>query len=333
MKKLITLAASVVLGAGLTYAQNDVQSAAAKAAEALSQAQEQTKVIDKPQYWFTSADLALGFNQTGLFSWAAGGYSTLSLATGADLKANYAKNLSSWNNRLQLDYGFLWSADKANLLQKSKDRIYLESKWTHKTSNESKWRYTAEFDFRTQFTDSYDSYTQNEETKKWEGKLKSSLLAPANITVSLGMDWEPTDWFNVTLSPLTGGIVICTVPELRKAYGMKVNTNNDEPYGTVFHSTLFQIGAQIKTNFKVSINDKFKYETQLVLFTDYLDKPFVNNRVNWDNKIRWQVAKHIAIGFDTWLIYDPIVLIDGKNKVQFKEFLTVDFNLGFSNKR
>ena len=107
----------------------------------------------------------------------------------------------------------------------------------------------------------------------------------------------------------------------------------DADLGSSYRSALFQFGAQVKLNFKTSLNDVFKYETQLVLFTDYLNRPFRNNRVNWDNKISWQASKFFRIGLNTWLLYDPIVMIDDTQKVQFKEFFSVNFTYTISNKR
>ena len=79
----------------------------------------------------------------------------------------------------------------------------------------------------------------------------------------------------------------------------------------------------------------FNYGTQLVVFTDYLDNPFKKYRVNWDNKVTWNVGKYFKIGLDTWLIYDPNVIIksdkdkaqfpEGKSRVQFKEFTSFNF--------
>jgi len=69
----------------------------------------------------------------------------------------------------------------------------------------------------------------------------------------------------------------------------------------------------------------------LVLFSDYLDHP-QNLRVNWDNKIAWQIAKYFKLGFSTWLIYDPIVLIDGVQRVQFKEFTSFTFTYTLQRK-
>jgi hypothetical protein len=91
-------------------------------------------------------------------------------------------------------------------------------------------------------------------------------------------------------------------------------------------------GAQIKTNFKMTINDVFAYDTQLVLFSNYLDHP-ERLRVNWDNKLSWQVAKFIKLAFNTWLIYDPRVIIDGEDRVQFKEAFTINLSYTFKPRK
>ena len=122
--------------------------------------------------------------------------------------------------------------------------------------------------------------------------------------------------------------MICTIPELRKAYGMLPFDNDPEK----FHSVLFMFGAQIKTNFKMTINDVFAYDTQLVLFSNYLDHP-ERLRVNWDNKVTWQAAKFIKFAFNTWLIYDPRVIIDGQDRVQFKQAFTINFTYTFKPRR
>lgn len=328
MKRLFTSALILVLGT-VAFAQNDVQKAAAEAAAALTEAPQVEAAVQAPQYWKKSAAFDLGFNQTGLWSWAAGGYNTLTLNAGVDAKADYAKELMSWTNRLQLNYGFLWSADKKNLLQKSTDRIYFESKWAYKTNPNSKWNYTASFDFRSQFTDSYDNYKLVDGSDEWTGTLKSGFLAPAYTNIALGMEWKPNDWFNLNFAPVTGGFTIVKDPSLRKNYGMKLIDGTED-----YRAALFQFGAQLKMNAKAVINDVFTYDTQIVLFTDYLDHPFTHNRVNWDNKITWHAAKYFNVALNTWLIYDPIVTInDVTSRVQFKEFFSINFTYTIANKK
>ena len=131
---------------------SDVQKIAADAAVALQSAPK-TEEVKKVRYWTNSLQTKLDFGQTSLTNWAAGGYNTVSLKTFIDANANYSKDKMFWNNRLQLDYGFLYSADKP-ILQKSDDRIYLESKWGYQAKDEL--YYSANFSFRSQFSNTYE---------------------------------------------------------------------------------------------------------------------------------------------------------------------------------
>ncbi|MCQ2181713.1 MAG: DUF3078 domain-containing protein [Bacteroidales bacterium] len=328
MKRLLTIIAAAFLTGAATFAQ-DAQAAAAAAAQAIAEAEEAAKPVEKPRYWALSSAFDLGFNQTSLTNWAAGGFNTITLAAGIDASANYARNLLSWNNRLQLNYAFQYTADKKGILQKSNDRIYLESLVAYKTGANSKWNYTASLDFRSQFTDTYD-YVADAEGKWGNGALKSGFMSPAYINLALGMEWKPADWFNINIAPLTGSVVTATNPILRPNYGMPLVPGTEDQYKSV----LFQFGAQLKANANFSINDKFFFETQVVAFTDYFNKPFKYIRVNWDNKITWQAAKFFKIGLSTWLIYDPIVVIDDvMSKVQFKEFLSLSFTYTLASKK
>ena len=338
MKKTLILIAVLTVGALSAQAQDAVQKATAEAAAAFSGAAEQAEAVEAPSYWKKFATFDLGFNQTSLWSWASGGYNSATLRAGLDANANYERDLASWTNRLQLMYGFLWSADKENLIQKSADLMQFESRFGYKTSPESKWKYTADLTFKSQFTDSYDSYKQGQDGL-WTGTLKSGLFSPGYLTFGLGMAWDPAPWFSLNISPVTGGYTFCNIPSLRKGYGMKLRGENLDPLvGDNYYSALFQLGAQVKMNLKASLNDVFTYETQLILFTDYLNHPFVWNRVNWDNKLGLLVGKYIKLALDTWTIYDPIVLIAGKNggeptqRVQFKEFFSINFTYTIGQK-
>ena len=132
MKKTLLILA-LTAAAGLNaYAQDDVLKAAADAAKAISEAPQEEVAAPRPKYWAKSLMTNINFAQTALTSWAAGGYNNYTLAGYIDANANYAKDKMTWNNRLQLDYGFLYSDDKP-ILQKNKDRIYLESKWGYDT--------------------------------------------------------------------------------------------------------------------------------------------------------------------------------------------------------
>ena len=340
MRRLFISIAAALSVLAPSFAQEDTQQAAAAAAAAIAGAPEQQAEAAKPKYWTPSLGFDIGISQTYLEKWAAGGYNTVTLKAALDAKANYKKDLTSWTNRLQLDYGFLYSADKP-LIQKSSDRIYFESKLALKTSEKSKWNYAASLDFRSQFAKGWNygvpSSGSSASKQEWldAATLKSDFLAPGYLNLALGIDWKPSNSFNVNIAPLTGGVTFCRESLLRTTYGMEIKPEfEDAPTkdGSMYRSARFQFGAQLKADYKATINDVFKFETQLVLFSDYLNNP-QNLRVNWDTSFEWTLSKLMKVGLKTWLIYDPIVLIEGRQLVQFKENLSFSFTYTLAPKK
>lgn len=335
MKRILTTVC-ILLAGSCIFAQDDPMEAAREAAKAMEAYQKkEDEPAEKPSYWKNTIQFDLGLNQTGLFNWAAGGYNTLTIRTALDAQMNYARELSTWNNRLQMEFGFLYSADKPwPLFQTSSDRIYFESKWAYKTADDSKWKYTAGLDFRSQFAPGYEYKTpavEDPTIEDWKAvrTLKSDFNSPAYTNLALGIEWVPASWLDINIAPLTGGFTIVTNPLLRKTYGMKLIREGSEELPENFRPYAFQFGAQIKLDVRFLINDKFKFESQAVLFTDYLHEPYF--RVNWDNKIEWQLTKLFKIGVSTWLIYDPWVTVQTADGVfvprgtQFKESAALSF--------
>lgn len=335
MKKILVLALATLAGLA-AYAQDDAQKAAADAAAAIAEAPQEEAAAPKPVYWTRSLMTNLNFAQTMLRDWAAGGSNNYTMTGYVDANANYAKDKMIWNNRLQIDYGFLYSADKP-ILQKVKDRIYFESKWGYETPIQH-LSYSANFDFKTQIDNNYNYGTPsvNDPTvADWKAArtLKSGLFSPAYASLGLGLLWTPKPWFSLNVAPLTGGFVIVDNPELRKAYGMEL-----EDDGVNYKSSRFELGAQVKADANFTINDNLKYTTQLVLFSNYLKNP-QNIRVNWDNKVFWKMAKFFTLTFSTNMIYDDTVLItnddhpNGFRTWQLKEFFEIGFSYTISSKK
>ena len=355
MKKIFILAAFALLSVG-AYAQDDAQKAAAEAAAAIAEAPIVEEPQPKPVYWTKTLMTNVNFAQTALWAWAAGGNDNYTMTGYLDANANYAKEKMIWNNRLQVDYGFLYSDDKP-ILQKVKDRIYFESKWGYETPIQH-LSYSANYDFKTQIDNNYNYKTPTgitgEPTKAdWKAarELKSGLLSPAYSTLGVGLLWTPKPWLSINASPLTGGFVIVQNEELRKAYGMELrdlSAAEQAAYdaavtagtatGSYYKSSRFELGAQVKTDINFTVNDNLKYTTQLVLFSNYLKNP-QNIRVNWDQKLFWKMAKFFTLTFSTNLIYDDTVLItndehpNGFRTIQFKEFFEIGFSYTISSKK
>ena len=344
MKKFIILLAALTVAVAPLSAQ-DAQKAAAEAAAALTAATDVPVAAPKPVYWTNTVLNQINFGQTSLWNWAAGGYNNYTLAAAIDANANCKKDKMLWNNRLQLDYGFLYSADKP-ILQKTKDRIYFESKWGYETPVRH-LSYSAFFDFKTQFNDNW-KYGTPKNTEGHEPSIQdwldartlmSDLLSPAYINFGVGILWTPKPWFSLNFSPVAADFVVVHNPLLRNTYGMELRDQTLDPKdGNNFKPLRFGLGAQLKADAKWIVNDNFSYTTQLVLFSNYLHKP-QNLRVNWDNKLFWKLAKYFAFTVSTNLIYDENVKVkeisDGTKvaAVQFKEFLEFGFTYTIAKKQ
>ena len=373
MRRYILSLCCILAFAGARAQESDALKAAAEAAKTITEAPVEQKKEKKPSNWTESLSTNIKFGQTSLTNWAAGGDNTVTLQAYVDANANYKKNDLFWNNRLQLDYGFIYASSKP-ILQKSDDRIYLESKFGYKNANMKNFSLSVNYDFKSQFTDTYDYPTPGKKANGdafGEGEtpvradwlaaksLKSGLLAPAYTNLAVGIDVKPFKWLSFNIAPVTGGVVIVSNKSLRKNYGMelkdefkdtdKLSAEELDKYnaaveaggaalGNYYRSARFEFGAQIKTDIAVNINDNFKYTSQLVLFSNYLDHP-ENLRVNWDNRFDWKLAKYFSLTLTTNMIYDDKVLIfsekDGKTvqRVQFKESLLFGFTYTIASKK
>ena len=371
--KAILCMSALTLPSLSAHAQDitDAQKAAEEAARAIADAPKAEVKTPKPKYWTNSLLTKIDFGQTSLTNWAAGGYNSVTLKSFIDANANYKKNELFFNNRLQLDYGFLYSEDKP-FIQKSDDRIYYEGKFGYQATK--KLNYSAQFSFKSQFSDSYNYPTPSKPEgadESWEPskndwkacrKQKSGFMSPAYTNIAFGIDWVPTKWLTINIAPITGGFVVVTDEALRKSYSMEFRkkynryadmtadeaaslTGSDKiaydsftaakSEGSAYRPARFEFGAQLKIDGKLQINDNFKYTSQLVLFSDYLDNP-QNIRVNWDNRFDWKIARYFSLTLTTNLIYDDKILVktdktikkypDGRKMIQFKE----SFAFGFS---
>ena len=351
--------ALVALGASAQTdtTRRNAQSAAAAAARLLTQTEETKAVAPKPNYWTNSLMTNLNFVQSSFTNWAKGGYNNYALSAYIDGNAKWKKGEMYWNNRLQLDYGFLYSADKP-IVQKNKDRILFESTWGYKATKTL--NYSAKFTFLSQFANGYNYPTPAVEedkepsSKDWRNArvLKSSILSPGTVNLGLGIDWVPSKWLTVNMAPITGGFTIVGNEKLRKNYGMerkkkyadeedkKDDKNIYYTNGYIYRPARFEFGAQLTADAKVKVNDNFEGSTHLLLFSNYLKNP-QNIRVNWDTRMMWKLSRFFSLNITTNLIYDDTVLItdkdhedcNGHRRTQFAQALQFGFTYTFASKK
>ncbi len=342
---LCVCASQVLVAQELT----DAQKAAAAAAKAIAEAPEVKQEEEKPKYWDESLKTNIKFGQTSLTNWAAGGDNTVTLQAFIDGNANYKKNDLFWNNRLQLDYGFVYASSKP-ILQKSDDRIYFESKFGYKNEKMRNFSFSANYDFKSQFTTGYDYLTpsipadkypegtglddlkRKDQIKLWKDarKTKSGFLAPAYTNLALGIDLKPWKWLSLNIAPLTGGVVIVKDVDLRKNYGMdlkdaykdasKLSPEAQEKFNEDMNSGDPALIGQYYRGARFEFGAQIKADIAVKVNDDFaytsqlvLFSNYLdhpeNIRVNWDNRFDWKIAKYFSLTLTTNMIYDDKVLI------------------------
>lgn len=265
------------------------------------------QVKEKPKYWTNGIMMQAGLSQVSLTNWAEGGSANISLNALVDANANYSKNKMIWENRLRMSYGFIQSFEKGtpsrDLYKKNDDKLQIDSKWGWMLVD--KLYFSSILNFRTQFSNTIDG----------DGNLQSRFLAPGYASLGLGINYKPFDFLSLNLSPLTGNLVVVTVPTLMEVYGNKA--------GQVVRG---EFGAQFKMDVKWGYKD-FKISSGLTLFSDYLNNP-QNIQVYWDVDASLKLSKIFTISLRTNLIYDDNIKIPDDNgvvapRVQFKEVLSL----------
>lgn len=305
-----------------------------------------------PKPWTKGGQGGLTFNQVGLSNWAAGGQSNMTLIGNLNLFANRKVGTSSWDNSLDLAYGFIknnfiydWKAP----ITKAEDKIELNSKYGKKAWSD-KFYYTGLGTFRTQFAPGF--------AQPGAPVYVSKALSPAYLILAVGIDFKPTDYFSLFLSPISGKMTIVTDDSLSTAGAFGVNSRDEagDLRPGSFQNVRMEFGATLKAKFKKDIMKNVGLESNLELFSNYIDRP-QNIDVRWTNALVARINKYIVVNFFTDLIYDndimigrvnskgePVYLLDGNGAqildaggkpiqhksplVQFKEV----FGLGFSYK-
>ena len=267
--------------------------------------------------WKFSGSTSLNLSQLSLSNWAAGGDNSLSGNALINLGANYATDKTSWENKLALGFGLIKQGDDPT--RKSDDQIDFASKLGLKVSE--KWFSTILLGFTTQFAEGYDNPGDEDRVKI------SNFMAPGYLSLSLGMDYKPSDAFSLFLSPVSSKFTFVLDDDLSAAGSFGLDPGK---------KARGEFGAYVKMAYKKEILKNVTLDTKIDLFSNYLNKPqYVD--VNWDLLLTFKVNDYLAASLLTKLIYDYDIKYgedttgDGEfdtftDKVQFKEL----FGLGLT---
>ncbi len=273
--------------------------------------------------WKKGGFISISFTQVSLSNWAAGGEDAYSGVALFNLFANYAKDKVSWENYIDLGYGLVKTGEAD--ARKNEDKIDLGTKYGYKAFGN--FFYSALLNFKSQFAPGYNY--PNDST------VISRFMAPAYLTVAVGLDYKPSEFFSAFISPATGKFTFVTDQDLADAGAYGVDSGK---------TIRFEFGAYFRAKFQKDLAPGFNLSTTLALFDNYTDKNASNRDnvdVNWETLLALKAGKFITTSLYTSLIYDDdidiptyetingVKTVTGRGpKTQFKEV----FGLGVSYK-
>jgi len=248
------------------------------------------------QVWKKGGLFSVNLSQGSLSNWAAGG-DEFSLSLNAILSAYafYKKDKHSWDNTVDINFGFLRTTSLGN--RKNDDRFDIWSKYGYALSK--KWNAAALFNFRTQFANGY-TYSGTDKT------FSSSFLSPAYLLLGLGLDYKPTENFSVYISPVTTRWVIVNDDTLsaKGLYGVTPGKNTREEFG-----------AFLSAQFIKALSKAVVYKGRLDLFSNYKHNPEKID-VFMTNLFSVKLSKVLAATWNVDFVYDDDVRLfgdDGKS--------------------
>ncbi|HLT81724.1 MAG TPA: DUF3078 domain-containing protein [Cyclobacteriaceae bacterium] len=269
---------------------------------------------DTTSNWRKHLSIGVNFNQAAFSSnWKAGGINSVGLNALFIYRANYKKDRHSWDNLIDLAYGFVNNEGQGN--RKTLDRIFLDTKYGYQIN--TNWDAFASLSFQSQFAKGYQYPDDN------TAELISDIFAPAFITLALGFEYHPVDYFKVRLSPFAPRLTIVNDPE------RFVTTVGPEPYGvtppdnTRFEWFALQVMAEFDKDIATNLNLKWRY----VLFANYetLDLETIDHRL--DVTLTARVNNFITTSLGGTLLYD----FDQDSGLQVSQAFALGFAYTFQN--
>jgi hypothetical protein len=263
--------------------------------------------IQKPNFWVNYGTGSMQFTQNYISdNWYNGGESTNSALMNLQLVANYNDQQKiQFDNTFEAKIGFnTVSSDTIRPYRINTDLLRLSSKLGLKAA--SNWYYTISGEFTTQFFKNYSTNSRN---------LKSSFLAPANLNLSIGMDYK------INKKKLVLSVVISPA-----AYNMKYVGNdkvNETNYGLKEgESFLHDVGSKFLTNMKWTIFPSVTWESRLYYFTSYKKV-----EAEWENTFNFVLNRYLSTKFFFHGRFDDgVSRRPGRSYFQYKELLSFGIN-------
>ena len=285
--------------------------------------------------WKKGGFFNLNLNQVSLTNWAAGGESALSSTALINGFLKYRKNGTYFESTLDAGYGFITT--NTQRLRKNEDKFEINSKFGSRAKNN--FFYSAMLNFRSQFAPGFNFPN--------DSVVISNFMAPGYLSLALGMDYKPNNWFYIFLSPVSGRITFVNDQTLADAGQFGVEKAVYDTNGNIISPgkrIRLEMGASLRARIQKDLIKNVKLISNLQLFNNYTDPKKPNRKnidINWETLLLLKANKWLTTSIFANLIYDhdievPVKRIENNKEIistgprtQFKQVLGVGVSLVF----
>ncbi len=285
----------------------------------MSWGQDEPATEEEEESWEYNATANLNASQAAYKDWEEGA-GTNSLAFAAGLGGEATKTTGRWTQVHELRLGFGIINQEGQELRKAEDEIAFNTSLRYQGENFFRiFNPTLAGTFRTQFAKGFD-YNEN----PFEGEVddpendprvdesrtapfqNSAFLAPAFITESLGLTYEPVSKLTIRFGAASKQTVV-RERDFRVLYGV-----DDGKAARV------EGGAELAISFDRNLTENIRYRSQFNAF-------YSANQTEDPPDARWQNTVNLKV--NDWLSTDLqfVALFDKDitNQIQLKETLSV----------
>lgn len=235
------------------------------------------KTIPKEVFWWKTANNTLNVTQNYVSdNWSKGGESNLSLLNIQNLKFGYNdKKTFQFETEIECKFSFYSSPnDTIRSFRVNDDATFLKSKLGYKAFE--KFYYTFSTEFRTQL---FNNYKANSTVRT------SSFLSPANLYMSLGLDYKLKNKkinMSVILSPISYRLIYVGDPEVDEtAFGVDKGKYSNNSFGSMLTGDL-----------TFTFNKQINWVSRLYYYTTY-----EKTEAEWENTFNFVLNRYLSTKF------------------------------------
>lgn len=248
-------------------------------------------------FWKKTNQIGLDVNGVSYENWNAGGTDAIASLLNVLVKRTYQKRNIRWNSDLIARYGI--NVQKKKKMEKTEDRLEINSTFGYRTDTLSHWFYSAKLNLKTQFDRGFDYPDRTTPI--------SRFMAPGYLYSGLGAEFNKYgDTLALYFSPAThkSTWVMNQFLADRGDFGVEPAVR-DENGNIIKHGKKFrsEFGILLTNELNIPIYENIHFSHRLSLYTDYMHD-FGNIDIDWDAQLSFQVNDFVKAKISTALKYD-----------------------------